>query len=93
MNCDERINALFAQNLHEDLNATSTNDDSNQSNDTEQSLNDNVQIGNNGDNVMEAILEINNGQETNYPLAIYDPDNANFDNLSMLDCSVHFNNK
>ena len=42
---------------------------------------------------MEAILEINDGQEKIDPLAIYDSDNANFGNLSMLDNSVVFNNK
>ena len=34
---------------------------------------------------MEDILEINNCQEKNDPLAICNPDNEKFDNLSMLD--------
>ena len=42
---------------------------------------------------MIAILEINNGQEKNDPLAISDTDNGDFDNLSMLDFSACFNNK
>ena len=77
---------FFSKNSYDDLNATSTNDnDLNQSNVAEQSINNAIQIGNNGDSVMEASLEINNGQDKNDPLAIYDPDNENFDNLSMLD--------
>ena len=42
---------------------------------------------------MEYILEINNANEENDPIAICDPNNDNFDNLSMLDCSASFNKK
>ena len=42
---------------------------------------------------MEVIFEINNSQDKNNPLAIHYPDNENFDNLSMFDCSLCFNNK
>ena len=103
LNCDQNINAMIAQHLFDDLNESSQNDgdlkfssaNNNDFNrhDANNHIDNDTQIGNNDDSVIESILHVNKVGGENDPLAIYDPDNANFYNLSMLDHSAYCNNK
>ena len=73
--------------------SSANNNDFNQHDDANNHVDNDTQIGNNAFSVMEVILHVNKVEGENNPLAIYDPDNANFNNSSTLDHSAYYNNK